>query len=180
MIGELKGFYQVKNAATVFSSVLILREIGFDIPDSSVKSGMADVTGLTHLFGRWSKIGETPLTIADTGHNYGGWEYLVRQIKSVPSEKKAAVLGFVADKDLSAILDLISASIPEVELFFSSPSVPRGLKASELAERAAEHGLHGTVIDDVNVALEAARASVETDGFVIVAGSNFLIADIVN
>lgn len=178
--GELKGFYQVKNAATVFSSVLILREIGFDIPDSSVKSGMADVTGLTHLFGRWSKIGETPLTIADTGHNYGGWEYLVRQIKSVPSGKKAAVLGFVADKDLSAILDLISASIPEVELFFSSPSVPRGLKASELAERAAEHGLHGTVIDDVNVALEAARASVETDGFVIVAGSNFLIADIVN
>lgn len=180
VMGELRGEYQIRNAATVFASVLTLRDLGWNIPDKAVRYGMAHVADLTHLFGRWSRIGENPLTIADTGHNCGGWEFLVRQIAGVNASQKALVIGFVADKDLSAILKGIASLGPDVRLFFSTPSVPRGLKGADLAARVAEAGLHGEVIDDVNAAVTAARESVGPDGFVLVAGSNFLIADLRN
>ncbi len=176
--GELTGEYQVKNAATVFEAVLQLRVLGWDIPDRAVREGMADVIGLTHLFGRWSRIADAPVTVVDTGHNCGGWEYIVRQIAATRQSPKALVVGFVADKDLTVVLSLIATLGPEVRLFFSTPSVQRGLPASVLAEKAACHGLHGSVVDDVNVAVAEARASVGPDGFVLVAGSNFLIADL--
>lgn len=180
VMGELRGEYQIRNAATVFASVLTLRDLGWNIPDKAVQYGMAHVADLTHLFGRWSRIEENPLTIADTGHNCGGWEFLVRQIAGVNASQKALVIGFVADKDLSAILKGIASLGPDVRLFFSTPSVPRGLKGADLAARVAEAGLHGEVIDDVNAAVTAARESVGPDGFVLVAGSNFLIADLRN
>lgn len=176
--GELQGEYQFKNAATVFEVVKNLRQLGFEITDSAVREGMSRVVELTHLFGRWSKIGESPLTIADTGHNCGGWNYLTDQVLQTPGDRKAIVMGFVADKDLSVILSHIAESLASVELFFCTPSVPRGLKASELALRAAAYGLNGEVVDDVNVALAIARERVGEQGFVLVAGSNFLIADL--
>ncbi len=178
--GELQGEYQVRNAAAIFASVLVLRGIGWTIPDEAVRDGMADVTGLTHLFGRLSRIGESPLTIADTGHNCGGWKYLVDMVRRMPQEKKALVIGFVADKDLDEILDRISSLDGGIEVIFSTPSVPRGLDAGKLASQAASKGIPGTVIDDVNAALAEARQAVGEDGFVLVAGSNFLIADIRN
>ncbi len=178
LTGELRGEYQIRNAATVFASVLVLRKLGWAIPDKAVAEGMSHVTALTHLFGRWSKIGEDPVTIADTGHNCGGWELLVKQIAGAEAKKKALVIGFVADKDISVILRMIATLGQDVKLFFSTPSVPRGLKATALAEKAASAGLNGTVVDDVNTAISAARESVGTEGFVLVAGSNFLIADI--
>lgn len=175
--GELRGGCQLLNASTVFTAVEVLRG-RFDIPDSAVREGMADVTGLTHLFGRWSRIADAPLTICDTGHNQGGWELLVKEVSRISLSPKQLVIGFVADKDLSHIFDLIDDIKDDVELWFSTPSCPRGLKASALAEQAASRGIHGTIVDDVNEAVRMARTKAGEKGFVLVAGSNFLIADL--
>lgn len=173
--GDLTGPHQALNAATVLKCVEVLRPV-LPIDGSAVARGMADVAGLTGLFGRWSRIGSRPLTIADTGHNCGGWEKIVATLGLTPGVRKALVIGFVADKDLSEIFALIRSLGPGVALWFSTPSTPRALPADGLAAAAAEAGLCGTVEPDVNLALGAARDHVGPDGMVLVAGSNFLIA----
>lgn len=175
--GELRGECQRRNAATVLAAVKELRET-VDIPDDAVRRGFADVTKLTHLFGRWSRVALSPLTVCDTGHNQGGWELIVDELRKVPQRPRHLVMGFVADKDLGHIFDLLTEIKDEVELWFSGPSNQRGLPAHELAERASVRGLHGTVEQDVNEAVRRAREAAGRNGFVLVAGSNFLIADL--
>ena len=57
--------------------------------------------------------------------------------------------------------------------------MPRGLNAEVLAAQAAEFGLNGPAIADVNEALATATAAATgTDDMILIAGSNFLIADL--
>lgn len=175
--GQLTGIYQKRNAATVICSLLVLRDrIGLDISDEAVRKGFAGVISMTHIFGRWTQIGGKPFTVADTGHNEGGWEQIVKQVASRPEAEKCIVMGFVADKDLSHLLPLVAQT--GARLFFSTPSTPRGLDAAALAEKAAEYGLEGKVVPDVNDAVREAREAAGIGGFVLIAGSNFLIADL--
>lgn len=176
--GELRGQCQVRNAATVFDAVEWLRRLDFVIPDAAVADGMANVTGLTHLFGRWSQIGTSPLTIADTGHNCGGWEYIVRELERQPSPVLDLVIGFVADKDTAPIFEKLRPLRQRLRLWFATPSTPRGMSASTLAAEAAEAGFEGTVIPSATAALAEARSAAGPNGFVLIAGSNFLIADL--
>lgn len=175
--GELRGECQRRNAATVMEAVKVLRG-SLDIPDEAVRCGFADVTGLTHLFGRWSRIADAPLTVCDTGHNQGGWELIVNEIKAVEAKPKHIVIGFVADKDLGHIFDLLDRIKDDVTFWFSGPSCQRGLPARELAVKAASRALEGFVEQDVNEAVRKARDMAGRDGFVLIAGSNFLIADL--
>lgn len=184
--GELTGECQTRNAATVAAAVGILRDT-YAIPDSAVAEGFGSVVRLTGLFGRWSVIAQSPLTVADTGHNEGGWRLIVDELRRITLRPVHLVIGFVADKDLSHILPLIAMTGTDREegdggvgptLWFSAPSCQRGLKAEALAAEAARYGLHGTVEPDVNRAVALARSAAGKDGFVLVAGSNFLIADL--
>lgn len=176
--GELRGQCQVRNAATVFDAVEWLRRLDFVIPDAAVADGMANVTGLTHLFGRWTQIGTSPLTIADTGHNCGGWEYIVRELERQPSPVLDLVIGFVADKDTAPIFEKLRPLRQRLRLWFATPSTPRGMDAHTLAAQAAEAGFEGTVIPSATAALAEARTAAGPNGFVLIAGSNFLIADL--
>ena len=177
--GELTGDYQVKNSATVLAAVSRLEQSGFKIGRDAVRNGFSNVTGLTHLMGRWMKIGDSPLTVCDTGHNAGGWGYITRQLDSRLSGKVHLIIGFAADKDISPILEMIKCLTVPVELYFSSPSVKRGLDADKLADIAAIHGLRGTVVPDVNEALATAKDRADvSDDMIFIGGSNFLIADL--
>lgn len=177
--GELKGECQLRNAATIFTAVKLLQS-QFNITNEAVSRGMANVTGLTHLFGRWSTIAENPLTICDTGHNQGGWELIIREIKNTRSSNKHIVIGFVADKDLTHIFELLGEIKGEVTFWFSSPSCQRGLDADTLCDFASKNGIYGNSEQDVNTAVTKARAAAGKDGFILIAGSNFLIADLKN
>lgn len=177
--GELTGEYQIKNAATIAEALCQLRKLGWNIPDKAVKEGFANVCSDTGLLGRWTVIATNPLTVIDTGHNIGGWEYITHQLSFRPEGSVVhLIVGFVNDKDISAILHKISEIKADLRLYFSTPSVPRGLQAEILAERASQFGLSGEVIDDVNEALAEAASRADASDMILIAGSNFLIADL--
>ena len=178
-IGELKGEYQIKNTATVIASLAQLEKCGFDITAKSVSEGFKNVTWLTHLMGRWTTIGENPKTLCDTGHNVGGWKYITDQFDNYKSGTVHLIIGFAADKDIMPVLRLIAGISTPVRLYFSSPSVKRGLNADALAEKAKELGLDGVIIPDVNEALTMAKRNADPiNDMILIAGSNFLIADL--
>lgn len=179
LTGELTGDFQAKNAATIVAALSELKQLGFSFSDIAVKEGFANVCRDTGLFGRWTKLSSSPTVIADTGHNIGAWEYIAKRLSELPSDSKIhLIIGFVNDKDISAILKKISEIDRMIKFYFSSPSVPRGLAAGDLALKCEPFGFHGSVIPDVNEALSSARLDAAASDIILIAGSNFLIADL--
>ena len=184
---QLKGYCQEKNTKTILRAIEELSpalsqekgEIEGEERDV-LRKVFAEVCDLTGLMGRWQKIQEKPLVICDTGHNIGGWQYLARQIADTPCKRRHIVLGFVNDKDISGILQLISQTVAkdEVTFYFTQASVRRALPATDLKTIASRFDLIGNAYDNVNEAYIAALSNASDNDFVFIGGSNFIVADL--
>lgn len=173
---ELSGDCQKKNLATGITALRQLAAIGFTINREAAQQGLANVTTLTGLQGRWQVLGHNPLQICDTGHNIGGWKWLAPQINRMPGTKHI-VIGFAGDKDVSGILHLIEG-ISYKRLIFTQSSVNRAMPAERLKAIAAQHGLDGDICPDVKEAYEMAMRECRCGDSVFVGGSSFVVADL--
>ena len=171
---ELSGDCQTRNAATVFTALLQLRDAGFVFTDEDVARGFAGVCAITGLAGRWMKLGDSPLIVADTGHNIGGWQYLARSLSAWSAGKVRCILGVVNDKDINSILSLLPA---DAVYYFTRASVPRALDQEQLLVAARGHGLDGRAFPDVVSAISAAKDAAGPDDFIFIGGSTFIVAD---
>lgn len=174
---ELKGHYQKKNIPGVLMSVKILQQQGHQISEQNIWTGIENVIKLTGLKGRWQKLGESPLTVCDTGHNVDGLKEVVDQIRLQRFKNLFIVLGMVNDKDISSALRLLPK---EAYYFFCQASIPRALDATVLSDKANAIGLHGEIVKDVNLAIKAARAKASKEDFIFIGGSTFVVAEIDN
>lgn len=173
--GELGGFCQEKNANTILAAIKQLKVMGYDITPESVRKGFTNVTTLTGLMGRWQKIGESPLTVCDAGHNIGGIGYIAKQLEAQECNTLRIVFGMVSDKDITAVL----ATMPKkATYYFTQASIQRAMPAAELHKLAGTFGLHGSHYPDVPAALAAAKADSNTDDFIFIGGSCFIVADL--
>ena len=173
--GELGGFCQEKNTNTVLSAIGKLKENGYRITPDSVRKGFTDVTSLTGLMGRWQRIGESPRTVCDAGHNIGGIAYIVRQLQAQECDTLRIVFGMVSDKDITAVLAMMPKN---AVYYFTQASIKRAMPAAELREKAAAFGLHGNHYPNVKAAYAAAKADSTPDDFIFIGGSCFIVADL--
>ncbi len=173
--GELGGFCQEKNTATILEAVKELRHQGMTISDQAVAEGLAHVCSLTGLRGRWQKLKEHPLTVCDTGHNVGGMQYITRQLAATPHHDLHIIIGMVSDKDIDTVLSLLPR---EATYYFTQASVKRAMPCGEFARKAAEHGLQGACYPTVAEAYRAAQEAAQPDDLVYVGGSTFIVADL--
>ncbi len=170
----LTGDCQPENANTALHALQLLS----GITPESVARGFANVTGNTGLMGRWTQLSDSPRLICDTGHNPGGWQHLAPRLCKIASEGTLRmVIGFVADKDISHILDKMPRN---AIYYFTSPSVRRGLPAAELARTAGSCGLCGRIFESVADAVDTARAEAADDDTIFVGGSTFVVADLLS
>ena len=173
---ELRGEYQDKNEKTILAAVNELRRQGWKIPEKSLEYGLLHVGELTGLTGRWKQIDKEFNIVIDTGHNEGAWQYLPEMINSFKG-KKRMVIGFVNDKDVDSILELMPR---DAEYYLCRASVPRALDENSLLEKALRHGLHGRSYPSVNEALSIAKEDSRhdlEDSIIFVGGSTFVVAD---
>lgn len=172
--GELAGECQPKNAATILTAVNRLKENGWEITPEAVKTGFANVCTLTGFAGRWMTIGNSPHVICDTGHNVGGWEYISRQLASITG-RKHLIIGFVNDKDINNILELMPS---DACYYFTQASVSRALPAEDLAALASAKGLQGNAYPTVADAYKKALDNTAESDTIFVGGSTFVVADL--
>lgn len=176
---DLKGDYQSANLRTVLCALKQLRDNGIIIDDDSIVQGLSNVCSLTGFTGRWMKLSDTPLVIADTGHNEAGLRYNFAQLErlqtAVSDRKLHIVAGFVADKDVDHILDLFPK---KAIYYFTQAQIPRALDVESLAGKAYSHGLKGDVYNTVAEAYNAALNSADKQDLVYVGGSTFIVADL--
>lgn len=174
---ELGGDYQKKNVNTVLAALYELRRIGVDISEESIRKGMAEICELTGLAGRWMKVSDSPLTVCDTGHNEAGIRYTMEQLDRTAKEqngKKHLVIGFVADKAIDDIIELLPR---DATYYFTQAAIPRALPVTDLQQKFLEHGIEGNSYANTKEAAEAARQTASANDVIYIGGSTFIVAD---
>lgn len=174
LYGELGGMCQEKNTATILAAVEELKFIGYQLEESNIRKGFAYVCEMTGLMGRWQTLGENPKVICDTGHNVGGMQYIVKQIKNTSHDKLHIVMGMVSDKDIHTVLSMLPK---DAFYYFTQASVKRALPVEEFAKIAREAGLEGNEYPNVQTAFQEAHKNALKDDLIFVGGSTFIVAD---
>lgn len=172
---ELRGYCQEKNVNTLLHAINELQHIGYNINEEAVRKGFTHVCQLTGLMGRWQQLNDSPRLVCDTGHNIGGFQYIVPQILAQPCQQLRIVFGMVNDKDINAVLSLMPK---HATYYFTQASVARALPSPELQTLAAKHDLHGTTYTTVAQATRAALSEACNSDFIYVGGSSFIVADL--
>ena len=173
--GQLGGFCQEKNTNTLLTALPVLHERDIRFTESDVRKGFAHVCELTGLMGRWQRLAEHPTLICDTGHNVGGIQYIVEQLRQQPCDTLRIVFGMVNDKDINGVLELLPR---QAVYYFTQASVKRAMPAHDLQALAASHGLDGRCYDSVETALRQAQEEAGANDCLFVGGSSFIVADL--
>lgn len=178
---DLQGDYQRRNLRTATAAIGALREAGFSITAEDEMLGICHAAAMTGLRGRWEtlrKAGEGHAQIiCDTGHNAHAFRWLREQIDNISCnyDNVIFILGVVADKNLDAIANFLPH---DVQYIFTAPSTGRALAASSLASQLSDYGIGGKVTSDIAQALAEAERITGGNDLIFIAGSNYLIADL--
>lgn len=175
--GELGGCYQIKNANTILTATKALIEMGILHDATAVSNGFGKVCEFTGLMGRWQKIATSPLTICDTGHNVGGWQYLSRQIKAQKCETLRIVFGMVDDKDIQHVMDMLPTN---AVYYFTKATTKRAIPEERVKHEGERHGLHGNSFHTVIEAYRQAQHDASPNDFIFIGGSSYIVADLLS
>lgn len=172
---DLPGIYQQKNIKTVLLALRVLQGCGWNITNRQIHTALSSAKRLTGLHGRWEVIHYRPAIVLEVAHNEDGMRQMLRHLGGLSYQELHIVYGMVKDKDADPVLALLPK---EAVYYFTQAHIPRALPASELARKAGEHGLRGSLYEDVNQALQAAKRSAAPGDLVLVCGSIFLVAEV--
>ena len=173
---DLTGIYQLKNITGVLCAIDLVKEKFLKINNEIIASALSKVKSLTGLKGRWEVLSEKPLCIADTGHNEDGIKQILTQLTFCDYENMHWVIGMVNDKDLNAVLALLPKN---ASYYFCKPNIPRGLDQLILQQASAQFDLYGACYASVQEAFDVAKKTAKNNDLVLVAGSTFIVAEII-
>ncbi|HEY1112094.1 MAG TPA: folylpolyglutamate synthase/dihydrofolate synthase family protein [Chitinophagaceae bacterium] len=172
---DLPGVYQEKNIKTVLQAIRLLKKQGWVLTEEHTHAALSSVKKLTGLHGRWEIIHRHPDIVLEVAHNEDGVRQMVRHLEDLSYQQLHIVYGMVKDKEAGPVLALLPK---EATYYFTQAHIPRALSAGELSQKAETYGLQGKTYEDVNKALQAAKASASGDDLVLVCGSIFLVAEV--
>jgi dihydrofolate synthase/folylpolyglutamate synthase len=173
---NLAGGYQLKNVRTALCAIDKLKPF-FTVENAAIIEGLLHLKRLTRFMGRWQKLGDDPLIIADSAHNTEGLTLAMNQLKELPATAFHLVIGVVADKDIAGMLSLLPKN---ATYYFAKPDLPRGLDASKLKQQADAIGLKGRAYSSVKNALKAAKRKAAPSDVIYVGGSTFVVAEVIH
>lgn len=171
---DLTGGYQVKNLLGVLNTLEFVKKAGYILEDEHVKSALKQVVKLTGLKGRWQKLSDKPLTIADTGHNEEGIRQVMENLTAVKHKKLHLVIGTVNDKAIEHILQQLPK---KAQYYFVKASIPRALDEKTLYGQALKYGLKGEMYGTVEKGIKAAKKAAGKEDLIFIGGSTFVVAD---
>ena len=171
----LVGSFQNENKSTALIALKTLQQTIPAITDVAIEEGFKNVIQNTGLLGRFQTISENPKTIVDVGHNEDGLNLVFAEIQKLSFQKLHIVLGMVNDKDIENILELFPKT---AHYYFCKANIPRGLDATLLCNMAQQKNLIGEVYSSVEKAYESAKTKAYKDDLVLVTGSFFTVAEV--
>lgn len=162
----LAGEHQVSNAINAVCAVRIAFP---DITLEEIKLGLKNAS----FVARCEVISSEPLVILDGSHNPNGTGALADLLKNTDISDAAAIVGFMADKDVGDAIGLLKGHFKRM-VAVEVKSNPRSMKADDLRDVCR------SVCDDVSAAdsYEEAIKLISDQEKIIVFGSLYLAGDI--
>lgn len=173
--GLSRANYQEKNLLTAVAAIDEMEKLGWKVNSGHLSTALHYFSESVKFMGRWQKIGEKPLIIADSGHNEAGVRTALEQLHTLKFDQLHIVTGFVNDKDVEKALSLFPEN---AKYYFSKANIPRGMDAALLKEMAAKRGLKGRKYSSVRNALNAAKRSTTENDMILILGSIFVVAEV--
>lgn len=170
---DLKGNYQNKNIKVVLSLIEELRKLNYSISNKTIETGLLSVHQNTGFIGRWFEFSQNPLTICDTAHNQAGLESVFEQLNSIEKHKHV-VLGFVNDKKIDDVMDLLPQNS---KFYFAKPSINRGRPPQDYEDLLINSKINYKIFDSVQEAYLSAKQECTNEEMIFIGGSNFVVGD---
>ncbi len=167
----LHGRYQLVNLANAVAATEAL--LGRKLDEEAIRDALAVAT----VPGRMEVLGTHPLVMVDGAHNADGVDALAESLdEEYPTTRWQLVLGVMGDKNVEAMVESLEPLLAGI--IATAPKTERAVPPSVLAERIS--GLTDVTVieaEDVEIALDMARAEAGPDGAVLVAGSLYLVGE---
>ena len=172
--GELEfpllGLHQLDNLVL---AVRVAEIAHLGLESRHVREGVARTTWP----GRLERISGSPPLLLDAAHNVMAAEQLGRFLSAQPSENRVLLFGVMKDK---RVHEMLSHLLPHVSHFVATrPEMSRARGPVPLAEWAQEQGTPSESVLSSPLALARAREIAGPTGEIVVAGSIFLLGEIV-
>jgi dihydrofolate synthase / folylpolyglutamate synthase len=165
----LKGEHQLDNLALAVRAVECFTEA---LTADAVARGVA----ATEWPGRLQRIEGRPAVLLDAAHNVMATDALVRYLKSHPHPRRVLLFGVMKDK---RVWEMLEKLLPLVSVFIATrPEMSRSRGPEELARFAKERGVRAEAVRPPKLALARAKELAGPEGEVVIAGSIFLLGEV--
>ncbi|MDR0713354.1 MAG: bifunctional folylpolyglutamate synthase/dihydrofolate synthase [Bacteroidales bacterium] len=173
---DLSGEYQQKNIITALITLQALKvHTGIRLKADRITPSLEHAAQTTGLHGRWEILQQHPRVICDSAHNTAGISWVVRQLEHFAYRTLRIITGFVSDKDITGMLELLPAC---AVYYFTRAAIPRALNEQTLERQAQSYGLSGKSYASVATALKAALNDADADDLIFAGGSIFVVSEI--
>jgi dihydrofolate synthase / folylpolyglutamate synthase len=173
----LVGRHQLRNVALAIATAVELNRRGFGgITAESIESGIRE----TRWLGRFQVIAPRPgwpEIVLDVAHNPAG-AWALRSALSERYEDRPLIFVFAAMRD-KAISEMTEILFPLAERVIATrPENPRAASPGEIRQAAARTGVELEEVENVQNAVERARALAGAQTVVVITGSIYLIGEV--
>jgi dihydrofolate synthase/folylpolyglutamate synthase len=174
----LGGPHQAANATLAVAACDLLEEMGIAVPEEAVRRGIAEVVWP----GRMQLLPGSPRILLDGAHNPAACRALREALGALPGVapgRTVLLFGVLRDKDhLGMMAELLPAAGTAVLVRGSSPRFREPGLLAEAARGLLPAAPRLIVAGDVAEGLGEARAAAPPDGLVCVAGSLYLVGEV--
>jgi dihydrofolate synthase/folylpolyglutamate synthase len=175
LIIPLAGDYQLENAAVAVAAVESLSEKGVPVSRQAIEMGLREV----EWPGRLQVLGESPFLVVDGAHNGYSMQKLVEAIKrSFTYSRCFVIFGTSSDKDIQGMVRELKELGCSVTITRSSH--PRAASLDVLREHFSRNGMKTDEAQKVQDALGQIMSKAEKSDLILVTGSLFIVADMLN
>lgn len=174
---DLSGGFQKKNINTALAAYHI-----FSTSAGLKRNLEKDVHKLMNIaedwkfFGRWQRLKDEPLVIADGAHNPEGLQEVVRQIEKTKYRQLHLVLGFVMEKNEIEALKIWPS---DAKFYLTKADIPRAMPLDRLKKAASELNLSSRIYQRPSTAFKKALKNAQKDDLIFVGGSLYLVAELI-
>ncbi len=175
----LKGAYQLNNLKTALAVYrVVCLELDETLQSSvSMAKALSAVRPLTAFMGRFQFIPGSPNILLDSAHNPEGFETLSDDIRKMGCNQLHVVLGMSKGKDVQSCVKYLPR---DAEMYVSAADVPRAMEAANLCETLKAMEFKANIFRDLKTALDAARSSAAKNDLILVTGSVFAVAELLD
>lgn len=174
---SLVGRHQLRNVALAIAAAVELREQGFNgIAARSIERGIRD----TRWPGRFQMIAARtgwPEMVIDVAHNpAGAWALRSALAERYEGRRLIFVFGAMRDKAIAEMAEILFPLADRV--IATRPENPRAASPQEIRHAAARTGTEIEAVENVQSALERARAVANAETVVVITGSIYLVGEV--